>query len=245
MRILPVLDLQGGQVVRARAGQRHTYTPLVDGLGGSPEPLTVARAFQHHLGLSELYLADLDAIAGKEAAWSLYDRLHQAGFTLWVDAGVREHEQAVELARAGIANVVVGLESVAGPTALQSTVTDLGERVVFSLDLRGGVPILGSDTWKGTDGPTIAREALSLGTTRILVLDLTRVGVGQGTGTEKLLADLCQEYPGVELLAGGGVRDAADLVRLQQIGVASVLVSTALHAGIIDRATLERLSGSA
>jgi hypothetical protein len=67
MRIIPVMDLMAGQVVRGIAGRRAEYRPLVSPLCGSSAPLEVARAFRG-LGFSEMYLADLDAIAGATPA---------------------------------------------------------------------------------------------------------------------------------------------------------------------------------
>src|SRR5207249_1473260 len=141
MRIVPVLDLKGGQVVRGVGGRREDYRPVASRLTASSRSLDVARAFAEGYGLTELYLADLDALAGAPPAWDVYSALRAAGFRLWVDAGVRSPSDARAVAGAGVERVVVGLETVEGPGALAGAVRDLGGRVVFSLDLRGGVPV--------------------------------------------------------------------------------------------------------
>ena len=64
MRIIPVLDLQGGQAVHAIAGDRAHYRPIQSVLHEGPDPIGLARAYRDSLGLRDLYLADLDAIAG-------------------------------------------------------------------------------------------------------------------------------------------------------------------------------------
>src|SRR6516165_4217646 len=110
MRLIPVMDLLKGQVVRGVAGRRHEYRPVVSRLTTSAEPLAVARAFRGHFGLTELYLADLDAIAGAPAALATYEALHEDGFRLWVDAGIRRPEDARPLAGAAVAGLVAGLE---------------------------------------------------------------------------------------------------------------------------------------
>src|SRR5438128_4087097 len=101
MRVIPVLDLLGGQVVRGVAGRRHEYRPVVSRLTPSAQPLDVARAFRAAFGLTELYLADLDAIAGAAPALPTYVTLQSAGFRLLVDAGVRAAADAGPLAEAG------------------------------------------------------------------------------------------------------------------------------------------------
>ena len=75
----------------------------------------------------------------------------------------------------------------------------------------------------------------------MIVLDLARVGVGSGTGTEELCRQLAATYRDVEVIAGGGVRDAADLRRLKEWGVRAALVASALHDGRLSREDLAAL----
>jgi phosphoribosylformimino-5-aminoimidazole carboxamide ribotide isomerase len=231
MRVLPVLDLLAGQVVRGVGGRRHEYRPVVSRLTPSCRPLDVAEAFRTRFGLRELYVADLDAIAGAPPALETYAALHAGGFRLWVDGGVRDAATACPLAAAGMEGVIVGLENVAGPAALREVTAELGQRVVFSLDLKDGIPLGDRAAWDAADGRAIAARAVAVGVRRIIVLDLARVGGGVGTGTEDLCRDLVVSYPGVEILAGGGVRGPDDVRRLRDCGVAGVLVASALHDG--------------
>src|SRR5947207_10060673 len=139
--ILPVLDLMQGQVVRGIAGRRDEYRPIVSKLVDSAEPLAVARAFREQFGFDEFYLADLDAIQGRAPALEVYRRLQQAGFRLWIDAGVRTSRDATvgALIAADVEGIIVGLESVEGPDELRA-ITDHAsvKRTVFSLALKHG-----------------------------------------------------------------------------------------------------------
>jgi phosphoribosylformimino-5-aminoimidazole carboxamide ribotide isomerase len=231
MRILPVLDVQGGRVVRGVGGRRQEYRPVVSRLTPSCRPVDVAEAFRDHFGLSELYVADLDAIGGAAPELALYAALRSRDFRLWVDAGVRTAATAGPVAAAGVEGVVAGLETLAGPEVLAELCRDLGERVVFSLDLRDGVPLGDVSGWGCADAPSLAARAVAAGVRRLIVLDLARVGEGGGTGTEDLCRRLAGTYPGVDVIAGGGVRGLADLERLRQCGAAGVLVASALHDG--------------
>jgi phosphoribosylformimino-5-aminoimidazole carboxamide ribotide isomerase len=242
LRVLPVLDLLQAQVVRGIAGRRHEYRPVVSRLTSSAEPLTVARAFRDHFGLTELYLADLDALAGAPPALATYAALQADGFRLWVDAGIRGPEGARPLTAAGVTDIVAGLETLSGPDALRALCVEFGgEHVVFSLDLKGGRPLGESSAWESADAWSIAERAIACGVRRLLVLDLARVGVGAGTGTDALCARLAEAHPAVEVFAGGGVRGLADLQRLKACGVRGVLVASALHDGRLTRADLDRL----
>src|SRR5438477_406179 len=85
MILLPVLDLAGGAVVRGVGGRRSEYRPVVSRLTRSAHPFDVAAAFRDHFGLAELYLADLDGIAGGEPAFATIEGLCERGFGFWVD----------------------------------------------------------------------------------------------------------------------------------------------------------------
>src|SRR5438067_3401544 len=108
MFLLPVIDLLGGAVVRGVGGRRSEYRPVVSRLTRSTGPFDVAAAFRDHFGLSDLYLADLDAIAGREPAFATFDGLCERGNRCWVDAGVRDEEDVRRLGASGIAAVVAG-----------------------------------------------------------------------------------------------------------------------------------------
>jgi phosphoribosylformimino-5-aminoimidazole carboxamide ribotide isomerase len=86
----------------------------------------------------------------------------------------------------------------------------------------------------------VASYVASNGVAEVLVLDLARVGRGEGPDVDTLRV-VRNAVPGVRLLAGGGVRNDADLRRLGDAGVDGVLVGSALHAGAL---TLPTQSGA-
>src|SRR5262249_42377243 len=88
MRIIPVLDVMNGVVVRGVAGRRSEYRPLVSRLTPSCRPEDVAAALHSHFGFTEFYVADLDAIAGHDFTCPFLTALHDRGFRVWLDAGV-------------------------------------------------------------------------------------------------------------------------------------------------------------
>jgi phosphoribosylformimino-5-aminoimidazole carboxamide ribotide isomerase len=232
MRILPVIDLMNGIVVRGIGGRRQEYRPIVSRLTKSTVPLDVASSFRDHLGLDEFYLADLDAIAGRPPSLKLVAELLDKGFRLWVDAGIGVDMCHVQmLADCGVQNIIAGLESLDGSAQLQTLVNIHGpSRLVFSLDMNAGKP-LASDSWNAADSWDIAWRAIQLGVQRILVLDLAAVGADQGMPAADLCGRLRRAFPALDITTGGGVRDIGDLHRLRQLGVDNVLIASALHDG--------------
>jgi hypothetical protein len=84
------------------------------------------------------------------------------------------------------------------------------ERLIFSLDLKLGQPLGNSAGWRGLDAWGIARTALEIGVRRMIVLDLARVGMDGGVGTENLCRrcdmNLGDTDAGIEIIGGSGVR---------------------------------------
>jgi phosphoribosylformimino-5-aminoimidazole carboxamide ribotide isomerase len=229
MHFLPVIDVRDGIAVRALAGRRSEYGPLVSKITQSTDPLAVAVAIRDRHGWSDLYVADLDSITGDRFSpdLALVRRLTSCGFHVWLDAGVREPADAEKLAPQ-VERVVVGLETLADLASWREIVSRLGtDRAVFSLDLRDGRPIAGSDPL------AIADEVVAAGGMQMIVLDLARVGTGGGTGTEALCVELLRRHPRLAVYAGGGVRGREDVKRIESVGVAGILMASALHDGAL------------
>jgi len=237
VRVIPVIDLMKRLVVRGVAGQRDEYRPIVSPLCDDPSVLAVARALVERFAFQELYLADLDAIAGAEPAWDVYAQLADCGLDLWIDAGLNGPSDATRLAEwtasgRPLSAVIAGLESLADAGALRAMVERVGtDRFVFSLDLKVAAPLTKTPAWRELGAEAIASLALEAGVRRLIVLDLARVGTGTGAGTEALCRRLRQLDGEWEITAGGGVRGPADLAALADSGCDGALVASALHDG--------------
>jgi phosphoribosylformimino-5-aminoimidazole carboxamide ribotide isomerase len=239
MQVIPVIDLMDGLVVRGVGGQRHAYRPIESQLAPDARPASVARALRS-AGFRSVYVADLDAIAGRAPAWSLYEDLLGAGLDLWIDAGLTSAGQAAQMREfrfqgRSIAAIVGGLESVPGPAILADLLAAVGpDRFIFSLDLKRGVPLAASPAWQGLSPGQIATVALRAGVRRMILLDLAAVGMDQGPSTVPLCRALRCLDPRLQIISGGGVRGQGDLAALAQSGCDAALVASALHDGRLD-----------
>jgi phosphoribosylformimino-5-aminoimidazole carboxamide ribotide isomerase len=243
MDILPVLDLLNGLVVRGVGGRRNEYRPVESRLVDRPDILSVARAFRDRLGLTRLYVADLDAILhcrpNREACRSLADEK----FELLIDAGFRDVESAAAALAAGAAQVIAGLETWPGPRELAQLCRHVGtEQVIFSLDLRDGLPLGELARWRTMNPLEIGIQAAEAGVQEIIVLDLAQVGTGGGVTTVPLCRQLRKRFPALRLITGGGVSQGADLHELASHGIDGVLLASALHDGRLTREDFQRLS---
>ncbi len=239
MRIVGVLDLRQGQAVHARGGRRRQYQPVAQVAGrpiASGDAIALAREYVVGLGLTDLYVADLDAIEGGAPQDGIIAELADLGAALWLDGGTTTVAQAEHaVARLRAARVVVGLETLPSFEVLRAVCAAVGPaRVAFSLDADGPVPRrragIELGVAPGATAADIAVAAAHAGVETMIVLDLARVGMGGGPPL-MLVRGVRRAAPALSVFAGGGVRDIHDLTALAAEGCAGALVATALQNG--------------
>jgi phosphoribosylformimino-5-aminoimidazole carboxamide ribotide isomerase len=239
VKVIPVVDVLGGVVVHAVRGRRREYQPLKSVLCASTDPLEVTAALKA-LGFGELYVADLDAIAGGHQNFSLLKKIAaKTGLELMVDAGVSSLEAAEELLDNGVSKVIIGTETLLSTAFVADAVASFGsEKVIVSLDLMGGRVLSRLQPDMGAEPMTLLRDFQDMDVSQIIVLDLAKVGSGEGVN-KLFLKDVLREIE-AEVFVGGGVRNVKDLLELNDVGVFGVLVATALHAGRISPEELKQ-----
>lgn len=239
LKVIPVIDISNGIAVHAVRGKRQEYEPLTSLLCNSSDPLEVAKAFKA-LGFSELYIADLDAIQSGTLNLQVFKRIaNDTGLSLMVDAGVSDLKKAEKLLRSGVSKVVIGTETLLSKSFVGEAVRILGSKhVIVSLDLKGD-EVLAKSGFDGSKEPIhLLRDFQGMGVCEVIVLDLARVGSGEGVNTGFLKQVFEETSLGV--FVGGGVRDLEDLVELKKLGVSGALVATALHSGKISVEELKK-----
>lgn len=227
-RLIPVLDILSGQVVRAVGGRRSEYRPVRSVLTDSTAPGEVAKALVAATGATWLYVADLDAIMHGRPDVAGVRAVAAAGVPVMCDGGFRTAADATAYAGCRV-TFVVGTE-----TGTPATLTALGpSRCLLSIDLFDGQLIGDRAAWGASEVIELVHRAVTMGVGTVILLDLARVGAGAGPGTERLVADCTRSFPHVDVIAGGGVRTWDDVKRLGDAGADAVLVASALHDGTL------------
>lgn len=220
-----------GEVVRAHAGERQNYRPIVSPLAESSHPDAVLAGLLSLAPFATVYIADLDAITGagdnKDAIEQLARRFSDLEF--WVDAGFRDAPSARRRQHPG-AVPVFGSESMESVSILADAIDAFGAAgTVLSLDYRNERFI----------GPAGLDEKPDLWPTRIVVMTLDRVGTRKGPDLMRL-RDVMAKAGERAIYAAGGVRSPDDIEQLAVSGVSGALVATTLHDGTLPHALLHR-----
>ena len=219
--IIPVIDLRHGAVVRARAGDRASYAPIVTPLAKGSAPAQVALGLLGAVPARILYVADLDAIidgAAPDLASLQAIAAACPAATLWVDAGFSDARGLDAFLSDGLGRPVIGSESQVDAGLVRA----LGDRAVFSLDTREGERL----------GPAALHDEPAHWPRDVIVMTLGRIGIGAGPDLDRLAA-VAALRPDRRVYAAGGVRGWADVAALESQGVAGALVASAIHDGTL------------
>lgn len=226
MKIIPVIDIQNGQAVLARGGERATYQPLKTRFADSAEPREVIAGLLGASLFDSIYIADLDALtgAGDNRATLLAAAAAWPRCRFVVDIGLRPATAVTDLLAADNIDLIIASEALGSMVDYHELRRRIPpQRCLLSLDRRAGALL----------GPALLFGASRLWPTRIIHMDLARVGANQGPDLEGLEA-LATLAPLHQIHAAGGVRNAADLEQLAGAGVHAVLVGSALHDGRLE-----------
>jgi phosphoribosylformimino-5-aminoimidazole carboxamide ribotide isomerase len=231
MQVIPVIDLKGGSVVRAKSGARHLYAPIESKLAATSAPADVVAGLLSLHAFKQIYIADLDAIEGHpdHASQIAALEIRFPDVRFWVDAGFGTAEKCSDWLSRHRADLVLGSESLTD-TGIIAPCRD-SSRVLLSLDFRGDAQ----------QGPAQLFNNAELWPQRVIVMTLGRVGSNSGPDTERLGSILATAQGRHSVYAAGGVRDRHDLSTLKRLGAAGVLIASALHDGHLQPADLRNL----
>ena len=231
MRLIPSIDLRGGQCVRLLHGdfQKETVYDV--------EPASLAARYRM-LGARWLHIVDLDgardgAVANREAIGEI---TKIPKLSVQVGGGVRNVAVVDELLSAGVARVVVGSAAIEKSVEVGAWIKFFGKaRVCLAFDIRldSGDPLVQTRGWvQGTD-MTLWQAVDTFrpsGLQHVLCTDIGRDGALSGPNTD-LYQQCVARYPRIKWQASGGVKDVSDLERLSTLGVAAAISGRALLEG--------------
>ncbi|MCO5064497.1 MAG: HisA/HisF-related TIM barrel protein [Rhizobiaceae bacterium] len=230
MRIIPVLDLKGGLVVRAHQGRRDEYRPIETPLSASADPVAVAEGLRGLYPFATFYCADLDAIEGRAPNAVAVERLSGMDHppAIWLDAGFGDADTLQRALANPQVHPVMGTESQRDGRLLRSFTAE--PRLVLSLDFFPD----------GYRGPPELLDRADLWPQTIIVMTLARVGAGGGPDFA-LLGTIKERAQGRTVVAAGGVSGVRDVEELHALGIDAVLMATALHGGRFTSSQLDSL----
>ena len=235
MEIIPAIDIIDGKCVRLTKGDYNALKTYSD------NPLDMALRFQD-AGIRRLHLVDLDGARSKHIVNypTLEAITRHTGLTVDFGGGIKSTSDLKTALDCGAAMVTVGSTAVTRPELMAEWIGEFGqEHIMLGADARDGR--ISVNGWKEDSTLTLndfIRNYMQKGITRVLCTDINRDGMLQGPSVE-LYRSLLKEFPGIKLIASGGVSSVHDLIDLKEAGLPAAIVGKAYYEG---RITLDQLS---
>jgi len=228
--IFPAIDLMDGGCVRLFKGDFNQRTDY------DADPVEVAKGFKA-AGAKWLHVVDLDGAKNAKAGQSelIMQIARESGLRVQTGGGIRERFQVDRLLQGGVERVVIGSLALKEPILVRRWMEDLGaEKIVLALDVKlneEGVPFPTSHGWKETGGKslwTLLEEYKSSGLKTILVTDIDKDGVLQGSNVE-LYEAIGKHYPDLDLITSGGVGSLKDVKALKKLNPHGIIIGKAIY----------------
>jgi HisA/HisF family protein len=229
-----VIDIKNSIVVRAVAGKRNKYKEVESRILAKDEksPLEVAAAFYNKLGIRKIYIADLDAILGNGS--NLEDikviKEQYPDLEIILDAAFAENNSPIPYLKDFLDYAVIATETVASFSFLKK-LEEFNSRIIISIDLKAGNLIHNIKEWQDKNLEYIIGELTNFGIENFIILDLANVGTA--VGISKYIKELKSNFPKLNFITGGGVKDYRDIKELKRMKFSGVLIASAFHNGSI------------
>ncbi|MAD91621.1 MAG: 1-(5-phosphoribosyl)-5-[(5-phosphoribosylamino)methylideneamino]imidazole-4-carboxamide isomerase [Gammaproteobacteria bacterium] len=234
MKIIPAIDLQGGNCVRLLRGDFNKVTKY------SSNPVEIGHKFSS-LAVADLHIVDLDgARTGHQENQKIVSKISKlSGLKVQLGGGIRTFENALEWLSHGVDRCVIGSTAISNPELVKTWINKLGiDKIVLALDVKlnkKDTPILTTHGW--TEDSDISLwdcldSYINTGLQHILCTDIDRDGAMTGPNFE-LYSEMLSRYPNIHIQASGGVRNIRDLQDLNDLGLSAAITGRALLDGRI------------
>lgn len=230
IELIPAIDIIDGKCVRLTKGdygQKKVY---------NDDPVAQAKEFEK-LGMKRLHVVDLDGAKAKHVVNVDVLRGITAATGLKVDfgGGIKSDDDIEKAFAAGASLVTIGSIAVSQPDTFMRWLDRYGaDKVILGADVRNG--LVSINGWKEDTSekllPFLARY-VKAGVKNVLCTEISRDGTLSGPSTD-LYREVMEAFPGIHLIASGGVGRNEDIIDLDEAGIPAVVFGKAWYEGKIN-----------
>ncbi len=231
MILYPAIDIIDGKAVRLAQGDYAQQTDY------DADPLDAARRWVD-AGARALHIVDLDgARSGVPANLAAIERIASAlEVPVQVGGGLRSEAAVAGVIAAGATRVILGTAAFRDVEFLDAVLAAHGDRVVVSVDARGG--LLAAAGWIEQTEVPVADAIMRLndrGVRRFVYSNIDRDGMLTGPDLDGA-REVAGVVQGTFTYSGGiaGLADLEALAKLRQVNMTGVIVGKAIYEGKFD-----------
>ncbi len=229
IELIPAIDIIDGKCVRLVQGlyqQQKVY---------SDQPLQVAMQLME-MGVKRLHLVDLDgAKQGRVVNINILRSIaDQTSLLIDFGGGIKSDDDIQAVFNAGAAMITAGSIAVKNRKQVENWMKKYGpERIILGADTRQGK--ISINAWQEDTSMGIfefVQDYMEAGITKLICTDISRDGMLEGTALG-LYIELKMRFPGLEIIASGGVSGMEDIHELDRAGIDGVIFGKAFYEGKI------------
>jgi phosphoribosylformimino-5-aminoimidazole carboxamide ribotide isomerase len=239
MKIIPAIDLKGGQCVRLLQGRKKDVTVYSD----DPAATALRWALK---GADIIHIVDLDgAFSGAQKNLDSIVRIRKAvDITLELGGGIRDIETIDLLVSIGIERIILGTAAIENPELLKRASQKYPNRIIVGIDAKNGnVAVKG---WEEVTKVTAMELALAVekdGAAGIIYTDISKDGMLSGPNI-KATNEIAQAVR-IPVIASGGISTIEDIKHLLSItGLYGAITGKAIYSGSLDLSLALALASS-
>ena len=228
MLVIPSIDLEDNKCVRIFK-ELHETTQYY-----SESPITVAKLFRKE-NFKTIHITDLDGVRyGEMKNYDTIKKISESvDIPIQLGGGIRNIEIAKKMFNElGVYRIVIGSGAITNPDMLKQLLKEYSSsRIIVGIDEKLNNVV--SNGWIDLTNITpldFAKQMDSLGVSRIIYQDVTRVGNLSGPNVERLIE--ISKNTNLKITAAGGISDYKDLKKIRDLkikNVDSILISRALY----------------
>ncbi|MBA3786363.1 MAG: 1-(5-phosphoribosyl)-5-[(5-phosphoribosylamino)methylideneamino]imidazole-4-carboxamide isomerase [Acidobacteria bacterium] len=229
IEIIPAIDLIDGKCVRLSQGdfsQKKIYYE---------NSLDAAKEFEA-VGLERLHIVDLDgAKYGAVTNLKVLELIaNNTNLTIDFGGGIKTDEDIESVFDAGAKMASIGSIAIKNAEKFFAWIEKYGSgKILLGADVKNGkLAINGWQTETDLEILPFLKNYYARGGTQVFCTDISKDGLLQGSANE-LYAGILDYLPRLDLIASGGVSSIQDVVELEKIGCAGVIIGKAFYEGKI------------
>ncbi len=238
MIIIPAIDIYDNKIVRLSKGDFDNVTYYKN------SPLQQAKLYES-LGFNLIHIVDLlGSKTGKLTVAELVKNIKsETKLKIEFGGGIRDVKTSAEIINSGVDYIILGSVSVKNKDEFNLIIKKhLPENIITAIDVQDEK--LRISGW--TEETTISlyshiEYCKLLGINKFLCTDISKDGMLTGVNID-LYKKILIKYPGIKLIASGGVKDMSDIQKLNEIDIYAVVVGKAIYEDKIDLKELAQLA---
>ncbi len=230
MIIIPAIDILDNKIVRLRKGDFNNVEFYPS------SPLEQAKLYESY-GFEWLHLVDLNGSRTGIISVSeiILEIKSKTNLKIEFGGGIRNNENVTTLLALGVDKVIVGSVSILDKNEFEKIILNVGaDKIIVAADVKD--KIIAVKGWTENTSVSIYEHieyCKSKGLDTFLCTDISTDGMLIGTNL-KLYEKLLKSFPGIKLIASGGVKDINDVIALYDLNVYGVVIGKAIYENKIE-----------